>query len=178
MAAQAQAAQGTSRNGATPTARTVIVIDRDLPKGLAANAAAVLAHGFGSRVPGLIGADFDDAAGASHTGLIPTGLPVLGADGADLPALRAAAVERDVGVVAADHAVRAQRADPLGRGRRRHVDGLGKLAVRAPRVLLELAEERVVDRVEAAHRAAAPDDVRRGAPGRTRDRTISGKTRP
>ena len=99
MAAQAQAAPTAPENGATPTVRTVIVIDRDLPKGLAANAAAVLAHGFGSRVPGLIGADFDDAAGASHTGLIPTGLPVLGADGADLPALRVAAVERGLVVV-------------------------------------------------------------------------------
>ena len=99
MAARAQAQPTTSANGATPTLRTVIVIDRELPKGLAANAAAVLGHGFGSRVPGLVGADFADAAGASHTGLIPTGLPVLGADAADLPALRSAAVERGLTVV-------------------------------------------------------------------------------
>jgi len=99
MAARAQPQTTTSANGATPTLRTVIVIDRELPKGLAANAAAVLAHGFGSRVPGLVGADFADAAGASHTGLIPTGLPVLGADAADLPALRSAAVERGLTVV-------------------------------------------------------------------------------
>ena len=79
--------------------RTVIVIDRDLPKGLAANAAAVLAHGFGSRVPGLVGPDFDDAAGASHPGLIPIGLPVRGADAADLPGLRRAAIERGLVVV-------------------------------------------------------------------------------
>ena len=59
----------------------------------------MLAHGFGSRVPGLVGADFEDAAGASHPGLIPTGLPVLGADAADLPALRSAAVERGLVVV-------------------------------------------------------------------------------
>jgi hypothetical protein len=50
-------------------------------------------------VPGLVGPDFDDAAGGSHTGLIPTGLPVLGADAADLPALRGAAVERGLVVV-------------------------------------------------------------------------------
>ena len=96
MAAQAPAAPTTTGNGATPVVRTVIVIDRDLAKGLAANAAAVLAHGFGSRVPGLVGAGFADAAGAPHVGLIPTGLPVLGADAADLPALRSAAVERGV----------------------------------------------------------------------------------
>ena len=46
MAAQTQAAPRTTDNGAATTVRTVIVIDRDLPKGLAANAAAVLAHGF------------------------------------------------------------------------------------------------------------------------------------
>jgi hypothetical protein len=99
MAAQAQEPTASSENGATPTVRTVIVIDRDLPKGLAANAAAVLAHGFGSHVPGHVGPDFEDAAGASHRGLIPTGLPVLGAGAGDLPALRAAAVERDLLVV-------------------------------------------------------------------------------
>src|SRR6478672_8493920 len=99
MAAQAKEGPTATAPGTTPTARTVIVIDRDLPKGLAANAAAVLAHGFGSRVPGLVGADFEDAAGASHPGLIPTGLPVLGADAADLPALRSAAVERGLVVV-------------------------------------------------------------------------------
>jgi len=99
MAAQAQAAPTTRENGATPTVRTVIVIDRDLPKGLAANAAAVLAHGFGSRVPGLVGPDFEDAAGASHPGLIPLGLPVLGAEAAALPVLRSDAVERGLVVV-------------------------------------------------------------------------------
>jgi hypothetical protein len=98
MAAQAQTT-ATRTNGAIPAVRTVIVIDRDLPKGLAANAAAVLAHGFGSHVPGHVGADFEDAAGASHRGLIPTGLPVLAAGAGDLPALRAAAVEHGLLVV-------------------------------------------------------------------------------
>jgi hypothetical protein len=79
--------------------RTVVVIDRKLPKGLAANAAAILALTLGVRRPHLIGADFDDAAGASHHGLIPTGLPVLGADAAELPALRDAARERGLLVV-------------------------------------------------------------------------------
>ena len=72
-------------------ARTVIVVDRDLPKGLAANAAAVLAHGFGARAPELVGPDFADAAGAAHVGLIPTGVPILGAATAELGTLRDAA---------------------------------------------------------------------------------------
>lgn len=107
MAAQTEIARDTppqpatdaSSAPATPTLRTVIVIDRDLPKGLAANAAAVLAHAFGARRPDLVGADLSDATGAAHAGLIPTGLPVLGAAGADLPALRAAAADRDLLVV-------------------------------------------------------------------------------
>src|ERR1700750_681552 len=82
-----------------PVARTVIVIDRDLPKGLAANAAAVLAHGFGARLPDLVGPDFEDGAGAVHTGLIPPGLPILGATPADLTALRDAAAEHGLLVV-------------------------------------------------------------------------------
>jgi hypothetical protein len=86
-------------NGDAPAARTVIVVDRDLPKGLAANATAVLAHAFGARLPDLVGGDFDDAAGRRHAGLIPTGLPVLGAAGAALRALRDAAAERGLLVV-------------------------------------------------------------------------------
>src|SRR5690349_4846363 len=54
MAAQTEPAPAPAT---TPTARTVVVIDRDLPKGLAANAAAVLAHGFGARLPDLVGPD-------------------------------------------------------------------------------------------------------------------------
>jgi hypothetical protein len=79
--------------------RTVVVIDRDLPKGLAANAAAVLALTTGARRPELVGADFADADGAPHAGLIPTGLPVLAAGADDLAALRAQAVERGLLVV-------------------------------------------------------------------------------
>ena len=96
MAAQPQTAPA---GETTSTARTVIIVDRDLPKGLAANAAAVLAHGFGARLPDLVGADFEDAAGSAHAGLIPTGLPVLGAAAADLPALRDAAAEQGLLVV-------------------------------------------------------------------------------
>jgi len=83
----------------TTTTRTVVVIDRDLPKGLAANAAAVLALTLGVHRPSLVGPDFDDADGKTHLGLFPTGLPVLGADGAELPALREAARERGLLVV-------------------------------------------------------------------------------
>jgi hypothetical protein len=79
--------------------RTVVVLDRDLPKGLAANAAAVLALTLGARRPALVGADFEDAAGGAHLGLFPAGLPVLCAGAAELRALREAALERGLLVV-------------------------------------------------------------------------------
>jgi hypothetical protein len=81
------------------TTRTVVVVDRTLPKGLAANVTAVLAITLGVHRPALIGPDFEDAAGRVHLGLFPTGLPILGADAGELPALREAARERGLLVV-------------------------------------------------------------------------------
>lgn len=81
------------------TIRSVVVVDRDLPKGLAANAAAVLAITLGARTPELIGADFEDGAGGAHPGLMATGLPILGASAAELAGLRAVARARDLLVV-------------------------------------------------------------------------------
>ena len=83
----------------TTASRTVVVIDRDLPKGLAANAAAVLAMTLGVHRPDLIGPDFDDAGGTRHLGLYPAGIPVLGASAGEIPALCKAARERDLLVV-------------------------------------------------------------------------------
>jgi hypothetical protein len=81
------------------TTRTVIVVDRTLPKGLAANVTAVLSITLGVQRPNLVGPDFEDAAGRNHLGLFPAGLPILGADAGELPALRAAASERGLIVV-------------------------------------------------------------------------------
>jgi hypothetical protein len=53
----------------------------------------------GTRVPGLIGPDYDDAAGDTHPGLIAIGLPILRAPADELPALRARAVAAEVGVI-------------------------------------------------------------------------------
>jgi hypothetical protein len=94
-----QFADGSAHDEALRTIRSVVVVDRDLPKGLAANAAAVLAMTLGQRAPELIGADFADRAGGAHAGLMATGLPILGAPASELPALRAAALERELMVV-------------------------------------------------------------------------------
>ena len=79
--------------------RCVIVVDEDLPAGLAANAAAVLALTLGAREPGLVGADFVDADAGRHPGLIPIGLPVLRATRDDLVEIRRSAAVDGVGVV-------------------------------------------------------------------------------
>ena len=79
--------------------RCVIVVDEDLPAGLAANAAAVLALTLGAREPELVGADFVDADAEHHPGLIPIGLPVLRAPRAELVEIRRLASEDGVRVV-------------------------------------------------------------------------------
>jgi hypothetical protein len=80
--------------------RTVIVVDRELPTGLAANAAAVVALSLGAALPDLPGGDFVDATGETHRGLIPFGLPVLGARPVEMARLRREAVaHRDLIVV-------------------------------------------------------------------------------
>jgi hypothetical protein len=94
-----QVADDSPHADARQTTRSVVVVDRDLPKGLAANAAAVLAVTLGARAPALIGGDFHDGAGGTHAGLIDTGVPILGAPSADLPSLRAAALQRGLLVV-------------------------------------------------------------------------------
>jgi hypothetical protein len=96
MAAQTMTSTPASE---TTVTRTVVVIDRALQKGLAANAAAVLALTLGVHRPRLIGPAYEDGAGSPHLGLIPTGLPVLGADAGELPALRDAALGRGLLVV-------------------------------------------------------------------------------
>jgi hypothetical protein len=79
--------------------RCVVVVDESLAPGLAANAAAVMAMTLGTKVPAMVGEEFTDGAGERHPGLITTGLPVLRAAASELPALRAKALQAEVGVV-------------------------------------------------------------------------------
>ena len=79
--------------------RCVIIVDAALPVGRAANAAAVIALTLGKLRPELAGADLVDASGFAHPGLIPIGIAVLGAPGAELGTIRAKALARDLQVV-------------------------------------------------------------------------------
>lgn len=67
--------------------RCVIIVDRALPPGRAANAAAVLALTIGQRHPSLVGPPLVDVNGQSMPGLIPTGISVLAATQDELGAI-------------------------------------------------------------------------------------------
>jgi uncharacterized protein DUF2000 len=69
----------------------VVVVDRDLPPGRAANAAICVAAATQSAVSGLLGDDVPDAEGTVHPGLPWAGCSVLAADTGALRALRAKA---------------------------------------------------------------------------------------
>jgi hypothetical protein len=85
--------------GTREAARCVAVIDEALPIGYAANAAAVMALTMGKQQPHLVGDPLVDAAGNEHPGLIPTGIPVLGAPAAELAPLREKALQARLQVV-------------------------------------------------------------------------------
>lgn len=79
--------------------RCVIVVDRALPIGRAANAAAVIALTLGKRHPHLAGPPLIDGSGHAHPGLIPIGIAILGAAASDLMDLRARALKSGIDVV-------------------------------------------------------------------------------
>ncbi|TDD12967.1 DUF2000 domain-containing protein [Nonomuraea diastatica] len=70
------------------TVKWVIVIDRDLPRGIQANAAACLAASVGVAVPAIVGSGGADATGLAHAGLPWTGCSVLGAPAAIVGRIR------------------------------------------------------------------------------------------
>jgi hypothetical protein len=63
----------------TADRKLVIVVDRDLAPGFAANTTAVLALTVGAKHPELIGADLIDASGQEHLGITTLPIPVLAA---------------------------------------------------------------------------------------------------
>lgn len=80
----------------TDQRRWVVVVERDLPVGLAANTAAVLALTLGKTAPDLIGHDADDAQGRIYPGLTTLPLPVLTLDAPGLAGLADTARQSDL----------------------------------------------------------------------------------
>ncbi|MGM1059803.1 DUF2000 domain-containing protein [Saccharothrix sp. Mg75] len=70
--------------------KLALVLRDDLPRNLAANAAAVLGLTLGARLPDLLGEDAKDADGTVHLGLNTHPVPVLVAPPEQLKALHRA----------------------------------------------------------------------------------------
>jgi hypothetical protein len=68
--------------------KIVIVLDKDLPVGLLANAAAVLAFSAARHLPGGVGHDLVDADGGLHPGITALPIPVLASEADRLVELR------------------------------------------------------------------------------------------
>lgn len=73
--------------------KPVIILSEDLPTGLKANFAAVLAMSLGRAHPDLIGSPTPAADGIVLPGITTVPMPVLAAPGAEMPALFERAVE-------------------------------------------------------------------------------------
>ena len=80
----------------------VIVIDKALPAGVAANAAAIIGVTLGRRFPEAVGADVVDGDEIMHSGIIQIPVPVLKADAETLRSLREKALASGGAVCAAD----------------------------------------------------------------------------
>lgn len=72
----------------------VVVVDRDLPIGLIANAAALLSATVGRQFPDLLGPATADGSGLEHASLPYIGCSILGADAATVHSVRTKAASR------------------------------------------------------------------------------------
>jgi hypothetical protein len=70
----------------------------------------------GARHPHLVGEVLTDSLGNAHPGLIPIGIPVLGASVQDLPSIRGKAIQAGIEVV--DFPVQGQQTNDYGEFRR------------------------------------------------------------
>ncbi len=87
----------------------VIVVDRNLPTGLLANTAAVLATSIGRVAEGVVGHSVEDASGNVHEGITQLPIAILASDGPGIAELHDRAVPQD-GVFMVGFTSTAQRA--------------------------------------------------------------------
>lgn len=90
--------------------KAVIVVDRDLPLGLLANAIAAASFSLGQTTSGLCGPDVHDAGGNLYRGITRIPLPILTAPSDRMREIRLRAREPEFeGIVAIDFTEQAQR---------------------------------------------------------------------
>src|SRR5579875_134651 len=120
-------------DAATGSARLkwVVIVDRSLPAGSAVNAAICVAASTSPDIPGLLGPGGRDASGTWHRGLPWAGCSVLGAEPAELLALRQRALAQGFHVTAMPAAAQATRVydDYLAALARTDADDLQLLAL-------------------------------------------------
>lgn len=68
--------------------KCVMVMDEELPAGVAANTAALLGMTLGSRIEGAVGFDVVDQDGYTHLGILQIPLPILKANKEKIKELR------------------------------------------------------------------------------------------
>ncbi len=67
-----------------------VIIDEALPRGIIANAAAIMGLTLGRRIPQIIGRDVRDRDGCLHLGIVEFPIPVLRANAAKIKQVRRA----------------------------------------------------------------------------------------
>ena len=106
--------------------KCVLVIEDSMPRGLAANTAAILGITLGRQRPDLVGEDAADATGVRHPGIIRTPVPVLSGGPEIFQTLRRRLGEPEFSAVAAvDFTDLAQRCRTYG-------EYIEKMAAAAP----------------------------------------------
>jgi hypothetical protein len=109
----------------------VVIVDRSLSPGQAANAAVCVSAATAPTVPGLLGPGGPDASDHWHLGLPWAGCSILAASSSELAAIRQQAIDRQV--LAADMPAAAQATrvydDYLRALAKTHPDDLAPLAV-------------------------------------------------
>ncbi len=75
--------------------KCVIIIDGDLPAGIAANTAAIIGITFGKKMPWIVGADVADKNCNEHLGIIEFPVPILKASPEIIKTIRKKLYEPD-----------------------------------------------------------------------------------
>ena len=75
--------------------KCVMIVDENLPLGIAANTAAILGITLGKKMPEVVGADVADKSGSEHLGIIEFPVPVLKGDAERIKAIREKLYEPD-----------------------------------------------------------------------------------
>ena len=75
--------------------KCVMIMDENLPLGIAANTAAIMGITLGKKMPEAVGADVADQTGSEHLGIIAFPVPILKGDAERIRAIREKLYEPD-----------------------------------------------------------------------------------